>query len=308
MTLSAAFMTLVIRSRFLFRFRTSISVWAFLSAFQMLAVPAAEAATGLSESQGELVLIGLDTGEQITGAATGLPRILALATCNTSEIFAAVADLSGDQLFLLDPQTGASSIIDSFPPGIATEDLTCDADGNLWLLSRGEVYAVDTASANTTLVGGGDLHGIAASGNVLYSIREIVFGPDHLVTFDPQTGNSTLVAELSGDPIDGALEAMDFDTFGSLWLLSFSFQFPAPFDSQQILQIHDLESGFLQERAFFSTSFGQELRSLSIGPGPFDRPIEIPTLSSVALMALPLLLGITGLWFVSRATGSNRSG
>ncbi len=261
----------------------------------MFAVGSVHAATGLSESQGDFVLVDLETAERIVGAATGLPRILALATCSTGDLFAAVADPSGDQLFLLDPQTGASSIVGAFPPGIAAEDLTCDAEDNLWLVSRGEVHAVDIASGDTTRVGGGDLHGIASSGTILYSLRDIAFGPDHLVTFDPETGDSTLVAELSGDPIGGTIEALDFDSLGSLWLLSFRFQFPAPVDTQQILQVQDLGSGILRERSSFTTSFGQELRALALGPGPFDRAVEIPTLDTGALSALALLLVMVGL-------------
>lgn len=179
-------------------------------------------------------------------------------------------------------------------------DLAYDAAaGALFLAARGRLFAVDPQTAATTALGDPQgLLAIALHEETLYGILLLpTAGPlpsPALVTLDRTSGEATLVAALSA-PSPGAINAMDFDDRGTLWLLE-SFEVPIgpPTFQHTFYRLDDPTSGVLTAASSFS-SVSPFYISLALIPGSSGDVTAVPVLDTLGtglLIAILLVLAL----------------
>lgn len=122
--------------------------------------------------------------------------------------------------------TGVSTVIAEFRLAgdpLSTYDpnaLTIDPFGNAFVVNQGELASVDLATGLVTPIGDGDsgslsnIYAIVShpSTGIIYGISSS--GPGQLYTYDPDTGEATLITAISQTGIYGAA----FDSSGTLWV------------------------------------------------------------------------------------------
>ena len=187
-------------------------------------------------------------------------------------------------------------IIDS---GLA---FTCSGDLLMVSDHRESLYQVDREAPALSLIGqegslGVPITGIATWGDQVYGIGQGLDSSDrtdspNLYRINTQAGTTELIGPLGNAASPYANAGLAFDAEGTLWavtdrLQGFNIDIPS-----EILRI-DTETG-TAERVADSTIVGFE--SLAIGPpAGCDRgntPLIVPTLNSLGLMLLTLLLAL----------------
>jgi hypothetical protein len=157
---------------------------------------------------------------RVTGLAIDATNgILYGSTSNTSPV-------APGSLIIIDTATGAATVVGGYGfSGQTMADITFLPDGTLlgWLeAADDDLFTIDIATGAATKVGESGL-GTSGSGLAADATGTVFFagsssdGP--LRTIDPSTGAPTVVATLSGSPIDGFsnMAALAFDENGTLF-------------------------------------------------------------------------------------------
>jgi hypothetical protein len=195
------------------------------------------------------------------------------------------------ELWILDQATGQRTLVGQLSPsGVAlVGDLTFDDSGALWVVLDGQLHSVDLGSGVATRIGDeeGWLQGLAEFGGTFYGIEsDDPFGggpPWRLVTVDEATGVTAPILDLPALSTQDIL-AMDFDTFGRLWVLGLQF-FPTPGVSR-LLRLDDPFSGEVELIHELDSDFGVEGLALV----PSLSSVEVPALGGAGAAALATLL------------------
>jgi DNA-binding beta-propeller fold protein YncE len=231
----------------------------------------------------------------------------------TGILYGSTGNNSGLSLIRIDIATGAGTLIGPFNTDTPMADLSFDPAGNLFGWSgfngtRG-LYEIDVTTGEATFVGPNtgrgsflDGNGLAfdAAGNLFGGATDDVADSAALFSVDPETAVSTFIANLlplPGNP-DASVSALAFDSAGTLFgtLQNFSGS-PNSFDS--FLVTIDPDTGAVQNR-------GQSIDRLdAIVFVPDLQPA--PSLSTLGLAVLSVLLLSAGMWQLSRRFRNARS-
>jgi hypothetical protein len=195
-------------------------------------------ATGSNGVNGELVILSPTTGAVTTdiGAlvdGSGNPYgMTGLAfQPGTGALFGSTANVSptaSAHLVRINPATAQVTDIGSFSVGSTMSDITFDrTTGTLYgwhAAGDHSLYTVDLTTGLATQVGtlsrgdfGGGGLAADAAGNIYSTPDGVTAANPTLRTVDKVTGATTTVASLSGGPLSNNINALDFDSAGTLY-------------------------------------------------------------------------------------------
>lgn len=199
-------------------------------------------ATGSNGIDGQLVTINTLTGsatvigalQNVAGSPYGLTALAFHPT--TGVLYGATtpnSTTSPSSLVTIDPATGVVTTIGSFglPTG-SFGDLAFSSTGVLFGTRTigGNLFTVNLATGTGTLIGasgiatGSSGHGMAmSSAGTLFTVPDAQF----LYTFNTGTGVATQGVAVTGGPFNQNINAMDFNTAGTLFAVNTNNSLPA---------------------------------------------------------------------------------
>jgi hypothetical protein len=144
-------------------------------------------------------------------------------------------------LVRVDPATGLVTQVGPISTGRSMADLTF-SKGTLYGIDvlNPNLYRINPATGAAVQVGQSGISGFTLGGALAANPAGTLFAAPvgasaGLYTLDPNTGVATLVANLTGAPIpDGSINAMDFDSSGSLFAANSNRGLPALVDLVRI--------------------------------------------------------------------------
>lgn len=277
---------------------TKLLTFVLVSFSSIAAMAQVETAYVLSETDQDLYIIDLDTGdltlvaeivsESEDSGSFALDDVDGLAFDASGTLFG--SDNDQDRLVTIDRNTGDVTVVGAFngaASSVGNSGMSFNSAGELYLATNDTLYTVNTSTAELSLVGSlaGDVSALAFDSNdVLYAIDET---SDSLVTLSATDGTTLTSVALDIGP--SASQGLHFDRNDTLYLID---------EGSQGLYRVDTATG---STTLVSTlPFDAEALAIFEIPIQFQGNVAIPTLPVGGLALLILLLLAYGRFSLKR--------